>query len=152
MGLHYSEWPDSIKHDFIGLFLAERLGEGCAREVFAAANDAQLVFKVENVAASFQNVLEWETWQQVRYTKWAKWFAPCIQISNCGIVLAQARTTPLPPDRVPRQLPNFLTDLKPSNFGLYKGRVVAHDYALNLAASNGLAQARVRKLQKGELS
>ncbi len=59
-----------------------------------------------------------------------RWLAPCVQISPCGSILIQKRTTPAPSSRYPAKMPKFLTDMKRSNYGLYKGRLVCHDYGL----------------------
>jgi len=89
-------------------------------------------------------------WHEVQFTPWARWFAPCRRISPCGIVLIQERTRPLPHGELPKELPDFFTDLKPENFGLIDGQVVCHDYALHLASSNWLGKAKMKKVKKDE--
>ena len=98
------------------------LGYGIARHVFVYGPDPTKVIKLEEPNGWHQNVLENEAWEQVQFTKWAKWFAPVHYISNCGRLLIQSRTTPL--TSMPRQIPNFLTDLKPDNLGMIGRRVV----------------------------
>lgn len=41
-------------------------------------------------------------------------------------------------EQLPTRLPRFLTDFKPSNFGLFKGAIVCHDYGMNLLRENGM--------------
>jgi hypothetical protein len=149
---HYTDWGMTAKHDFIRLFLGKYIGSGQNRDVYEVSGDSSRVVKVElspgNIGSDFQNVCEWATWQEVRGSPWEKWFAPCWKISDCGIALIQARTTPLPPERYPKVLPDFLCDLKPVNFGLYKGRVVVHDYGLNLFAVKALRHGKMIKVTK----
>ena len=150
--LDHEQWGSVVKNDFIRTFLGDRLGFGVARQVYALHGQTALVAKIETTAQSFQNITEWQLWHEVQFTPWARWFAPCRRISPCGIVLIQERTRPLPPGELPKELPDFFTDLKPENFGLIDGQVVCHDYALHLASSNGLSKARVRKVKKDEWS
>lgn len=139
------DWGVAVKRDFIRLFCGELIGEGSSRQVYELEIDPTKVVKVETGAQSFQNIIEWETWNEVRHTKWSGWFAPCLWISPCGIAMIQARTTPI--KKAPKEIPNFFTDLKLSNFGRLKGRFSCHDYGLNLLASNGLARARMKKAE-----
>jgi len=143
-------WPETIKLDFIQLFLGEYLGGGCARDVYEFIGQPDLVIKVETTAHSFQNVMEWNTWHEVQGTPWARFFAPCRRISPCGIVLIQERTKPLETDRLPKRLPAFFADLKPENFGRIGDRAVAHDYAVNLVGDLGLRKASMRYVRKDE--
>jgi hypothetical protein len=41
-------------------------------------------------------------------------------------------------------MPAFFTDLKRENFGLLLGRLVCHDYGVNLLMENGMTK-RMRK-------
>lgn len=138
-----AEWGTVVRHDFVNLFCGELIGRGVARDVYEYAIDDTKVIKVETAAESFQNATEWQVWREVEYTKWARWFAPCHWISPCGIVMIQSRTQPI--SRAPKEVPNFFSDLKLDNFGKLKGRVVAHDYGLNLLASNALGKVRMKK-------
>lgn len=137
------DWGDVVLHDFVELFCGEKLGEGVGREVYVYALDETKVIKVETTAHSFQNITEWQVWQEVQHTQYAKWFAPCHWISPCGIVLIQSRTQPV--KKPPEKIPNFFTDLKAENYGRLKGRFVCHDYGLNLLVANGLGRVRMRK-------
>lgn len=108
------------------------LGEGIHRKVFACKTDPSLVVKVETDEEyrSFANVMEHENWSRNQYASAiAKWLAPIVAISPCGLVMLQKRVVPLRDNEVPERLPAFLTDTKRANFGLYEGRVVACDYS-----------------------
>lgn len=131
--------------DFARLFCDKSLGYGAGREVFVLGTDETRVVKVEAEAASFQNVLEWQTWQDLKETKYGKFLAPCHLISPCGIVLIQSRVTPLTPELEKVRLPSFLTDFKRSNYGVLDGRVVCCDYGLNLLLTDGAFASKLVK-------
>lgn len=123
----------TIARDFLSVFTGRPLGTGVARTVYECPLRPDLVVKVETEGQSFQNVREWETWQDWEHCKDVnRWLAPCVAISPCGTVLVQMRTTPIPPGRFPDKMPSFLTDMKRDNYGLLKGRVVCHDYGLTV--------------------
>lgn len=123
------------------LFLGEKIGRGMSRKVYKytcplTGTDDRAVVKYEGqvVAGAFQNITEWEIWTWVRGTPMQKWFAPCYSISPCGLYLIQARVEPLRRKEWPKKLPAFIGDLKPENFGMYEGRVVACDYGTGISA------------------
>lgn len=128
---------NSVSLDLLRLVCGQELGDGIARTVYACPLRSDLVVKIETRGKSFQNVMEWELWQEVQHTKsLARWFAPCEFISSCGTVLAMRRTEPVPTRMLPKRLPEMLTDLKPSNYGLLGGRVVCHDYGFIIKELN----------------
>jgi hypothetical protein len=133
----------TVQHELNCLLLGDRLGAGQFREVYAHATDPSLVVKLElSNSKAFSNAMEWELWQEVQYCPdIARWFAPCVDISHSGSVLIQKRTKPI--TKLPAMLPNLFTDLKPANFGRYKGNVVAHDYANNRFISNALGRWKI---------
>jgi hypothetical protein len=97
--------------------------------VFECPLRDDLVLKIEVASESFQNIVEWELWQDNRdYKKVAQWLAPCEFISPCGIILAMKKTTKPTPSDYPKSMPYFLVDFKYTNFGMLDGRLVAHDY------------------------
>jgi hypothetical protein len=120
------------------------LGAGAARQVYENLLDPNMVFKFETEHGSFQNIIEWETWDRVKATAHAKWFAPCIAISPCGGLLVQRRTTPAAFH--PEQIPAFFTDLKCTNFGVLfnadntPGHFVCHDYGVHLMLEKGMTK------------
>ena len=138
----------TARNDLIRTLLGDKLGDGVSRQVFRLAFRPDLVVKVEDRSQHFQNAMEWEVWRTVAGTPWAKWFAPCEEISPCGCVLIQHATVPLRDGELPDQLPNFFTDLKPGNFGRIGKQIVAHDYAINLLLNRGLSSARIAKVAK----
>jgi hypothetical protein len=129
-----------IEKEVFKTLCGDKLGQGIGREVFECSLNKDLVIKIESGSGSFQNVVEWETWEEVRETVHAKWFAPCVGISPCGIVLVQKRTQPMSKRSYPKEMPNFLADFKYTNYGKYKGHVVAHDYGRHMLMTNGLTK------------
>ena len=131
-----------VKNDFFRMLCGELLGTGSARSVYQSVLDDHLVFKFETKANSFQNVIEWETWERIKETEFAKWFAPCVAISPCGSVLIMQKTTRSAnhPDKVP----GFFTDLKCANFGILVGKnagdFVCHDYGVHLLMEKGMTK------------
>ena len=126
-GRHH--WPESIKVDFIDLFLGKYLGGGTAREVYTYQLDETKVLKIEYASASFQNAREWQIWHDLKDAKdYAQWLAPCHWISPCGMVLIQSRTLPAREKDLHDRMPAFITDMKRANYGMLNGRLVCHDY------------------------
>lgn len=140
-----SDWSLTVLSDFARLFCGDRLGEGIGREVYALATDPSKVVKVERGEGSFQNVIEWETWGDLKGTRHAKHLAPCHWISPCGIVLIQTRVQPLTPEHEKARLPSFLCDFKRTNYGVLNGRVVCCDYGTNLLLNHGAFASKLAK-------
>lgn len=137
----------TIALDLFDAFVGEKIGEGIARHVFAHELDADAVVKIETRSRSFQNMVEWQTWQAVKEVpNIARWFAPCLSISPCGIVLIQKRAADVTMQDVQhiKRLPDLFTDLKPANWGRIGSRIVCRDYGVSLALSNGIT-AKTRK-------
>lgn len=126
------------------IVIGTMLGRGISRETYSVRQNDDLVLKFEVVERYYQNTLEWEIWERVSYTKHAKWFAPCVDISACGRILLMKRTLPAEPSSLPKQVPAFFTDTKAENWGMYKGRPVCHDYGVNLLMEKGMT-GRMRK-------
>ena len=136
----------AIQREFVHSLLGELIGEGIARRVFRFPLIKDCVIKIEDGSRSFQNVIEWEAWERVRGTSVERWFAPCEWISSCGSVLLMKRTTPAYEKDLPGRLPVFLTDTKRSNYGMYKGRLVCHDYGTHILIERGMSKA-TRKVE-----
>lgn len=130
----------TLSWDLVNMLCDEMIGEGISRCVYPWSLDRSLVAKVEPGHGGFANAQEWDVWQRIKDTEHAKWFAPCVHISGCGIWLLQKRTKPIPFKRLPKQVPAFFTDLKQSNWGLLNGRPVCHDYAANLLMEVGMTK------------
>jgi hypothetical protein len=138
--------PPSVQDELNDLMLGDMIGEGAFRKVYVLRCAPHLVAKVELSAnCEFANVAEWEVWNNLRGTEWEKWLAPCETISFNGSVLIQRRTAPV--KRLPKMVPNFMTDLKPENFGRLGGRVVAHDYGLHRLFTRGLRGVRLEPVR-----
>lgn len=120
--------------DMQSLFLGELLGIGIHRRVGVFKPDNSLVLKCA-VECPNINILEEEVWQMVRETNIAKWFAPCVSISDCGMFLLQRRVETRPRSEYPRLVPSFFGDCKYSNYGWIDGQFVCCDYAGFISSS-----------------
>ena len=136
----------SVHKDAFWMLCNERIGYGMSREVYDSEILKDCVIKVESSACRFQNVLEWEAWQRLKWTDTAKWFAPCEWISPNGSVLVMKKTERVAKDKYPEKMPVFLTDFKYTNYGLYEGRIVCHDYGTHCLLENGMTK-RMRKVE-----
>ena len=118
--------------DFARLFAGKKLGNGITRWVFENKQDPTCVLKFEVGSGDmFQNVIEWKVWEAVRADRsLRRWFAPCVAISENGLVLIQKKVEPVGNRVRLKKVPDFLTDVKDANWGVYKGRLVCHDYGL----------------------
>lgn len=139
-----SYFNGSINRDFFDVMCGKLLGSGVGREVYVSRLDPTLVVKFEVGQRSFQNAMEWETWEELQHHKpSAKWLAPCVSISPCGMVLIQKRTQPLGTLRPP-MIPIWATDTKVGNWGTLNGKPVMHDYGKTLLLGRGAA-TRLKK-------
>ena len=126
----------------MSFMLGELLGVGSSRTVFAHPTSDKLVIKVEDSASTFQNVLEWEHWLDIKLTKNVKWVAPCVSISYSGTFLIQERTTDLKESQMPKLLPMWITDRHINNFGMLNGKVVCRDYShINATLSSRMTKS-----------
>lgn len=124
----------------------DEIGRGISRVTYSSKLLPDYVIKVEENSKWFQNVMEWEVWDRVRFTPYARWFAPCVEISPCGGVLIMKRTEPAQKSKYPDKMPAFFTDFKRENYGLLNGKIVCHDYGCNLLMENGMTK-RMRKVE-----
>ncbi len=127
----YGCFENTINRELFTLFVGDIIGAGEFRIVYEHEHRDDLVLKFETTAQSFQNITEWEFWNNNKGDKKvARWLAPCEFISPCGLILAMKRTTKPHLTDYPKRMPEFLVDRKRANFGLLNGRLVAHDYGL----------------------
>ncbi|MDB6119306.1 MAG: hypothetical protein JWO08_3087 [Verrucomicrobiaceae bacterium] len=133
-----------IHSEAFHMLKGEKIGSGMSRVVWDCPILEDCVIKVEDSVTHFQNVIEWETWQNVRGTMYEKWFAPCRWISHSGSILIMEKTKPALDRHYPDRMPKFLCDFKKRNYGLIGNRLVCHDYGLLL--STGLTKATWRDL------
>lgn len=137
--------------DLCGLFLGKLIGSGMSRQVYQFAHDKEYVVKVDVTDSRFQNVLEWEVWQTVKDTKYAKWFAPCLDISANGHFLIQKKIEKIPKKQYPKKIPPFFTDLKYDNFGVIGKQFVCCDYGTaHIDALNAYFLKKELKQKKGD--
>lgn len=142
-----STLTDIQSEDLLNLFCGDKLGEGCYRTVFAHQFDAKQVIKKDNMR-NFSNVNEFQMWQELEETPLAKWLAPCYGLSGYGVWLLQARTEPLQLAQLPAEVPAIFSDLKLSNWGMFEGRPVCHDYGNTMLYR--LARKHGARLTKAE--
>lgn len=139
---------ETVLRDLVSLVAGDPLGGGISRKVYVFEPDPSLVIKFEDSGRSFQNVAEYQLWQDLLHTPFAKWFAPVVQISYCGSVLLMKRTEPMQRDQYPDKVPSAFMDRKRSNFGMLDGRLVCHDYGVN--ASTMAVNAMNNRLIKAD--
>ncbi len=120
--------------DLKSLLFGEMLGMGIHRKVGVYKLDENLVIKCAIDTPNI-NILEEEIWRMVKDTNIAKWFAPCVAISDCGMFLLQKKVEKIPKDHYPKFVPAFFGDLKYGNFGMLNGQFVCCDYAGFIATS-----------------
>jgi len=143
LGGHFNgSW--GVDREFLEFICGPRLGAGMSREVFRYRIDPKYVIKIELEEFTFQNVAEMETWDNVKFSPLAKWFAPIKAISGCGRFMLQQYAEPLASIALPAEMPAFFTDFKPGNYGRIGKQVVAVDYGRNLLSQTGLTK-RMRK-------
>ncbi len=137
---YLENYPTTISRDLESIICGELLGRGMSRSVYVFRPDPTKVIKVENESGKFQNILEWEIWQDIQYTKHKKSFAECFFLSSCGIFLIQERTEQPLKEDYPKLIPHFFSDTKHENFGIvYRGGkklFVCHDYGYPIHGKN----------------
>ncbi len=128
----YGSFSNTMNREFFNLMTGAILGAGQFRIVYEHLHRDDLVLKWEPNSHSFQNIAEWEFWQDHKDDKKiARWLAPCEFISPCGVIMTQKKTAEPERSQYPRTVPEFLCDLKRRNFGMLDGELVAHDYGLH---------------------
>ena len=120
--------------DLKSLLLGEMLGRGIHRKVGVYKLENNLVIKCAIECPNI-NILEDEIWLMVKDTNIAKWFAPCVAISECGMFLLQKRVETKPKSEYPKLVPSFFGDLKYKNFGWIGKQFVCCDYAGFMSSS-----------------
>lgn len=120
--------------DLKELLLGQVLGVGIHRKVGVFNPDPSLVIKCAIEYPNI-NILEEEIWMMVKETDIAKWFAPVVSISPCGMFLLQRRVEVRSKREYPKLIPSFFGDLKYSNYGWLGDQFVCCDYAGFIATS-----------------
>src|ERR1700679_3075990 len=124
--------------EIMQMYLGDLMNQGASRWVFDYNED--LVMKVEK-GDWMANVIEYDTWIAVQGTKWEKWFAPVVDISDNGRLLWQKKCKKL--YEQPKKLPSFFADVKLSNLGELNGQIVAVDYSINTLIVEGMKNAKL---------
>lgn len=110
------------------MIAGQELGSGCYRTVYAYRPDPALVLKVATEGPE-ANVIEHALWREIEHEKeFARWFAPVIDMSECGTYLLQRRVEFGRKTDYPKQIPAWFTDLKCENFGWIGNQFVCCDY------------------------
>lgn len=135
-----THFTTTLSKDVQGMLLGDAMGYGTFRHIYNHATDPDVVVKLENGAQSFHNVTEWQVWQSVKDTEFAKWFAPVKHISASGTVLIMQRAQPVTVKDLPKKVPAFFTDLKAENWGRIGNRFVCVDYGLHLLHEYGMTK------------
>lgn len=126
-----------LQDEFIDILCGNRIGGGMSREVFECRLNDKWVVKIEKDGHYFQNIREYEIWQEIQHwKKMSKWFAPCEYISPHGMILIQHKVTPAYKKDLPAKLPAFFTDIKPENFGMIDNQFVCFDYGTTPLSKN----------------
>lgn len=128
--------------DIADYLLDDELGVGLQRRVFKKYQSNDSVIKLE--ANPCQNITEYEVWDKVKDTEFAKWFAPVLGISEYGHLLEMVRTRPVRIEEMPQKIPAFFTDMKIENWGMLDGRIVCHDYGIHLLIEKGLTKRMIK--------
>lgn len=129
--------------DFIRMCLGQKLGEGQYRIVFDFDLIPDVVCKWDKNIVPACNWNEFNVWNAMKETKYKKWFAPVVAISPGGEFLLMQKARPIKDgDKLPKNIPNFFTDIKRDNFGFIGDQIVCLDYqfiyrALDLAFNSG---------------
>ena len=134
----------SMHREAFNLLCDDLIYQGMSRTVWSSEVFPDCVIKVEDRKGYFQNVVEWETWQRVKDTPMAKWFAPCRWISPNGSILVMDRTRAAGDAQYPEKMPAFLCDFKRRNYGMLGEALVCHDYGTNMLFEHGMTKRTIK--------
>ena len=132
-------WRPAVQRDINVMLFGKRLDNGATREVFEwQMHERKYVIKIED-GDHFHNIMEHITWNAVRNTEYAKWFAPVYRVTPGGHALIMRRTREARAgDPEFPEIPDFFVDVRYRNWGIMDGRWVCHDYAYHNIMSSGL--------------
>ena len=132
-------------------FFGKLLGEGVARKVYVYDPVPTLVVKVQTRLSykdrDYQNIAEFDLWEEAKGTPLEKWMAPIYWLSRDGRYLLQDRCDPCPFDRIPLKVPKVFEDCHEGNFGLLKGKPVLIDFGRNRAHRLAVNAKGMRKVE-----
>lgn len=145
---------DPFQEEFNNFMLGEYIGSGESRAVYEdPMQPKRWVIKIERSVKNreFHNIREWNLWNETEdYPEARSWLAPCHRISMGGRILVMARTKPLKGvvDLKGVKIPDFLGDCHYRNLGIYKGRIVCHDYAYARVTEKAVRSFRLVKNER----
>lgn len=113
--------------DLLNLVTGTQIGWGQYRRVYEHAFDKKLVIKQDS-GQNFSNINEWQVWNEFKDEPLGKWLAPVLFCSARGLWIVMAKTRPIPIGKFPKRIPALFSDIKPENWGMFRGRPVCHDY------------------------
>jgi hypothetical protein len=125
------------------LIVEPPLGRGGARVAFPVKDNPSVVIKKVHLRFVGANVIEWIVWNSMKQTTLKQYFGECLSISETGRYLIMERLDDISPAdyKACPTMPNWLNDLKPSNFGKdQSGQIRLRDYA-NVQLGKQLAAA-----------
>jgi hypothetical protein len=113
--------------DLFGLFCGQEIGRGQYRTVYQHQLEKNRVIK-HDTCVNWSNVHEWSIFCEFQHTPLGKWLAPIYWLSPRGIWMIQAKTTPIKIGNYPKRVPAMFADIKPENWGMWRGHPVCHDF------------------------
>jgi hypothetical protein len=117
-----------MEQSYKDILIGKKIGSGCYRDVYLCRLDTSLVVKIEKENKNFHNIKEWNIWEEIKYSDYQKWFAPCFDISDDGKILIQRKIEFGRKGDYPKKVPSFFTDVQPKNFGFIGKQLVCCDY------------------------
>lgn len=120
--------------DLMEALVAEFIGRGGSREVFAVKDDPHTVIKAVHLPFVGANMLEHFLWVGVSETEHRDIFGCVHAISTTGRYLQMERLDDISTSDYPNvpNIPIWMNDVKPENFGKSAdGRVKIRDYAIS---------------------
>ncbi len=129
------------------LLIGDHIGTGAFRQVYHHGYDNGLVVKVGMHGGDFHNVTEWHDWNRMAKLSAGKFLVPCCAISPCGTFLVQRYAPDCLESELPTQVPGFMTDMAPRNWGKWRKKVLCRDYGniqLELLADLPMREANWR--------
>ena len=119
-----------LLHQLNDITFGKHIGQGCTRTVFEMEYDkTKVIKKAINEQGKRDNIIEYEVWNQIKWTDYKKWFAPIYEVSEHGDYLIMDRAIVRDKDKYPKRIPTFFHDTKYKNYGFIKGNFVIVDYA-----------------------
>jgi hypothetical protein len=105
------------------------LAKGSFRKIYAL--DKNLVLKVQVKRLDLDlNTQEWDNWLKVKDIKYAKYYAPCVELrKDKSLVMVRCQPIDWTIEKYRKtKIPLFMKDNQRKNFALLNGKVVCIDY------------------------